>query len=80
MCFAIPSRIIALNNSAQMARIDTLGREREVSVHLITEPLSEGDYLLIQSGFAMEKISKERALDSLELYRELIQEMERGEA
>ncbi|MBY6188386.1 HypC/HybG/HupF family hydrogenase formation chaperone [Marinobacter hydrocarbonoclasticus] len=80
MCFAIPSRIVALNSNAQIARIDTLGREREVSVHLITEPLAIGDYLLIQSGFAMEKITTERALDSLALYRELIQEMERGEA
>ncbi|ADN77347.1 hydrogenase assembly chaperone hypC/hupF [Ferrimonas balearica DSM 9799] len=80
MCFAIPSRIIAYDADNQMARIDTLGRQREVSTHLILDALAVGDYLLIQSGFAMEKISRERALDSLELYQQLIQEMEAGEA
>ncbi|MBY5980449.1 HypC/HybG/HupF family hydrogenase formation chaperone [Ferrimonas balearica] len=80
MCFAIPSRIIAYDADNQMARIDTLGRQREVSTHLILDALAVGDYLLIQSGFAMEKISTERALDSLELYQQLIQEMEAGEA
>ncbi|GAA5190739.1 HypC/HybG/HupF family hydrogenase formation chaperone [Ferrimonas gelatinilytica] len=79
MCFSIPSKITALNPEGQLATVDTLGRERHVSVHLIGEPLAIGDYLLIQSGFAMEKISEERALDSLALYREIVDKMTNGE-
>ncbi|SHH74145.1 HypC/HybG/HupF family hydrogenase formation chaperone [Ferrimonas marina] len=79
MCFAIPSKVLSLDSEAQIARVETLGQERDVSVHLLGPDLAVGDYLLVSHGFAMEKIDSERALDSLELYREIADKMAAGE-
>ena len=43
---------------------------------MINEPIEVGDFVLIHVGFAMNKIDKEQALDSLELYKEIVQKME----
>lgn len=79
MCFAIPSKVIELDRDAEVATVDTLGRLRQVSVHMIIEPLNIGDYILINNGFAMDKMDKAAALDSLELYKEIVDKMTDGE-
>ncbi|QIZ76427.1 HypC/HybG/HupF family hydrogenase formation chaperone [Ferrimonas lipolytica] len=79
MCFAIPSKIIELDNEQDIATIDTMGKIRHVSVHTILEPLALGDYILINNGFALNKMEKEAALSSLELYQEIVTKMEQGE-
>lgn len=38
-----------------------------------------GDYVLIHVGFAMNKINKEDALDSLKAYEEIVEAMNSGE-
>ncbi|WP_298445470.1 HypC/HybG/HupF family hydrogenase formation chaperone [uncultured Ferrimonas sp.] len=79
MCFAIPSKIIELDRDNEIATVDTLGRIRQVSVHMILAPLALGDYILINNGFAMDKMEQAAALDSLELYREIVDKMNQGE-
>ncbi len=78
MCFAIPSKVLKVNAEQGTAEVDTLGRVREVSTHPIQEAIAVGEYLLIQHGFAMDKIDEAAALDSLELYREIVDKMEAG--
>ncbi len=75
MCLSIPSKIDYIDKD-NIATVDTMGVKRKVSLDLIDEPVKVGDFVLIHVGFAMNKIDKERALDSLELYKEIVQKME----
>ncbi|GAA4875340.1 HypC/HybG/HupF family hydrogenase formation chaperone [Ferrimonas pelagia] len=77
MCFAVPSKVLSLEPETDIAEVDTLGRTRHTSVHLLPE-IKVGDYVLISHGFAMEIIDEARALDSLQLYREIVEKMEAG--
>lgn len=74
MCLCIPSKIIELYPDST-ALVDTMGVRKQVSTHLLSEPLSEGDYLLIHVGFAISRIDEQDALASLKEYRKLMEEM-----
>ncbi len=64
MCMAIPSKVISV--SGPMARIDSLGVERDVSLMLMEEEVSVGDYVIVMAGgFVAEKISADIAEESL---------------
>lgn len=76
MCLSIPSQVVAVDNERQSVTVDTLGVRRDVSSHLMTEPLAIGDYVLIQIGFVMNKIDRNDALQSLELYQEIVAKLE----
>ena len=80
MCLSIPSQVVAIDNERQSVTVDTLGVRRDVSSHLIAEPLELGDYVLIHIGFVMNKIDKEDALHSIELYREIVTKLELEDA
>jgi hydrogenase expression/formation protein HypC len=71
MCLSIPSKIIPIEN-ATVATVDTMGVQRQVSLDLMAEPVFIGDYVLIHIGFAMTKMDEIAALESLELYQEMI--------
>lgn len=73
MCIGIPSKVIQLNG--QMAEVDALGEKRWVSLILMAEEVSLGDYLLIQVGnFAVEIIEPDRAKSSLLYLQQIAQE------
>jgi len=75
MCLSIPSKIESIDKD-NIAIVDTMGVKRKVSLDLIDEPVEVGDFVLIHVGFAMNKIDKESALDSLEIYKEIVQKLE----
>lgn len=71
MCMAIPSRIVAIDGLN--ATVECFGVERVVSLMLMGEPVTLGDYVIVQSGaFAMEKVESEEALESLAYLRQVI--------
>lgn len=76
MCLSIPSQVVAIDAERQSVTVDTLGVRRDVSCHLMIEPLEIGDYVLIHIGFVMNKIDKEDAKQSLELYQEIVTKLE----
>ncbi len=78
MCLSIPSKVIKISED-NMATTDTMGIQREVSLDLMADEIEVGDYILIHVGFAMNKIDKEEALSSLEIYREMVEAMEEEE-
>lgn len=69
MCLAIPSEIIEIKDN--MATIDLGGVRREVSLLLLPEEASVGDYVLVHAGFAINKIDKEAAEETLKLLEEI---------
>ncbi len=74
MCLSIPSKVIKIDEN-NMATVDTMGVKREVTLDLIGEKVDIGDFVLIHVGFAMNKISKEEALESIKVYDEIVAKM-----
>lgn len=78
MCLSIPSKIVEIDDD-NMATVDTMGIKRMVSLDLMPDVVGIGDYILIHVGFAMSKINEEEALQSLEVYQEMLEAMEEEE-
>jgi len=70
MCLAIPSKVLEIDDK-NIAKVDTLGVVREVSLDLVPEPVEIGEYVLIHVGYAMGKIDEKSALESIEVYKQL---------
>ena len=70
MCLAIPSKVLEIDEN-NIAKVDTLGVIREVSLDLVPEPVEIGEYVLIHVGYAMGKIDEKSALESIEVYKQL---------
>jgi hydrogenase expression/formation protein HypC len=77
MCLSIPSKVVEIDEN-NYATVDTMGVKRKVTLDLISEPVHVGDYVLIHVGFAMNKISKEHAEDSIAAYNEIVEAMKDG--
>jgi hydrogenase expression/formation protein HypC len=69
MCLAIPSEIIEIKD--KMATIDLAGVRREVSLLLLPEEVSVGEFVLVHAGFAIHKIDREAAEETLKLIEEI---------
>jgi len=71
MCLAIPMQITRIDGFS--ARCAAKGVERDVSLFLLqAETLSEGDYVLIHVGYAIQKISEQEAQSSWELLDQML--------
>jgi len=78
MCLSIPSKVVEIDAN-NMATVDTMGIKRMVSLDLMLDEVGIGDYILIHVGFAMNKIDEAEALQSLEMYQEMLEAMEEEE-
>ncbi|HYE68919.1 MAG TPA: HypC/HybG/HupF family hydrogenase formation chaperone [Anaerovoracaceae bacterium] len=67
MCIAIPGKIISLES--QKAKVDFNGNLVDVNVGLIDAKV--GDYVLVHAGCAIEVMSKDKALELIELFHDL---------
>lgn len=72
MCLAIPSKIVEIDGFK--AVIDVCGLKREANLMLLGEDVDLGDYVLVYSGFAMRKVEREAALESLSFIETLVHE------
>lgn len=80
MCLSIPSKVVKIQRQSSMATVDTMGVQREASLALIgDEELSVGDFVLLHIGFVMKKIDEQEALESLKIYRDIIERMSEEE-
>jgi hydrogenase expression/formation protein HypC len=69
MCLAIPAKIVELfPKEEHRAWIEVAGVRRQIDTGLLDDdPPVMGDWVLIHVGFAMSKISEERALDQMQI-------------
>lgn len=65
MCLAIPALITRIENQTATASVG--GTTVEINLSLV-EDVKENDYVLIHSGFALEKIDIEEAEKTLDLF------------
>jgi hydrogenase expression/formation protein HypC len=71
MCLAVPMLLKQVDGQMGVAELD--GVERQVALHLL-EDAEVGDYILIHAGFALRKVDRAEAEETLELLRKLVRE------
>ena len=67
MCLALPARVVAVDQTTDMAVVELDGVRKEVSLALV-EDVVENDFVLIHVGYALNKVSEEEARLTLELF------------
>ncbi|MFQ6136674.1 MAG: HypC/HybG/HupF family hydrogenase formation chaperone [Candidatus Hydrothermarchaeales archaeon] len=70
MCLAIPAEVIGVHGDH--ATVDFGGARSEVNISLIEE-VKVGEYVIVHVGYGIQKMSREEAQESLELWEELLQ-------
>ena len=69
MCLSIPARVLAIEEE-EMARVSVRGVETLVSLQLV-ENVKPDDYVLVHTGYALQRLSEEEAMESLKILKEL---------
>lgn len=69
MCLALPAKIIAIDETTDMATVALGEVKKEVSIALL-EDVNINDFVLIHVGYALNKISPEEAERTLQLFAE----------
>lgn len=68
MCLAIPGEVIEINDKE--ATVDFGGVQREVRIDTLDE-VETGEYVIVHTGFAIEKLDEEEAKKTLDLWKEM---------
>ncbi len=68
MCLSIPGKVIEIEGN--MAKASVGGTIVSAGLHFLDD-VQIGDYILIHTGFALQKISEQEALETLKLIKEL---------
>jgi hydrogenase expression/formation protein HypC len=68
MCLGIPGKVIEINKN--VAKVEVGGLLRDISLDLCPD-VSIGDYVLIHTGFAIQRLDEEDAKETLDLLRQL---------
>jgi len=69
MCIAIPGRVVALDEatpSSVPGRVHLNDAERDVDLIMVPDVMV-GDYVVVHSGYAIEVIPKQRAVETMSL-------------
>lgn len=78
MCLAVPSRILEIDDFRAM--VDVYGARKEISLLLLPDDASVGDYVLVHAGFAIQKIDEEAAHETMRLLKEIADAMDAEES
>jgi hydrogenase expression/formation protein HypC len=71
MCLAIPARVMSVKG--EKAQVDFgEGVLRDVNVTLVDAKV--GEYVLVHAGYAIQKMDEKEALETLELWKEVLSE------
>lgn len=71
MCLAVPMQV--LSTDGYMSTCGAMGVEREVSLFMMQdEILHPGDFVLVHVGYAIQKVSKQEAMTSWNLFDEIL--------
>lgn len=68
MCLAVPMKVISIKENR--ALVASAGVETQVSIDLTPEA-AVGDYVIVHAGFAIQRLTPEDALITLEIFDRL---------
>ncbi len=69
MCLAIPAEVVALKEG-EGATVSFGGVKKNISLALV-EDVAVGDYVLVHVGYALQRLSREEAENTLKLMAEI---------
>lgn len=69
MCLAIPGKVVKIEG--KIAIVDYGGVRREARIDFVPD-VKVGDYVVVHTGFAIEKLSEEEALLSIDAWNEIL--------
>ena len=72
MCVAFPGKVVEIKEN-NMAIVEISGVRREVNLGLL-DNVNVGDYVISHVGFAIHKVDKKEAEESLKILDELLKE------
>lgn len=72
MCLSIPAEVLEIHG--QRAKVSVGGAMYTAGLHLV-ENVRVGDYVLLHSGYAIQKIDAAEAAETLELLREAMEKV-----
>ncbi len=64
MCLGIPGKVLEIEKN--VAKVDVGGLSRDISLDLCPD-VSVGEYVLIHTGFAIQKVDEQEAKETLDL-------------
>ena len=67
MCLSMPAKVVEINGDIAKASVG--GTIIEAGLHMLDD-VQVGDYILVHTGFALQKISEEEADETLKLFKE----------
>jgi hydrogenase expression/formation protein HypC len=69
MCLAIPAQLVEIRDG-DTGVVDLSGVRKEVSLALVDD-VRVGDYVIVHVGYALQKLDREEADKTLQLFAEL---------
>ncbi|MFP4522698.1 MAG: HypC/HybG/HupF family hydrogenase formation chaperone [Fibrobacterota bacterium] len=73
MCLSIPGKVVEIEGES--AKVDINGVITSADISMIKkEGVSAGDYILVHTGYALQKFTPAEAKENLELYRRLMED------
>ena len=68
MCLSVPGKVVEIQNN--MAKVEVGGVLRDISMDVCPDVVV-GEYVLIHTGFAIQKLDEKEALETLDLLRRM---------
>ena len=68
MCLSVPGKVVEIQNN--MAKVEFGGVLRDVSMDVCPDVVV-GEYVLIHTGFAIQKLDEKEALETLDILRKM---------
>ncbi|EFL49181.1 MAG: HypC/HybG/HupF family hydrogenase formation chaperone [Desulfovibrio sp.] len=68
MCLAVPMEITAIHD--KVADVEIGGVTRQVRLDLIDAAPAVGDFVIVHAGFAIRRLDREDALETIKLFQE----------
>mgnify|MGYP005835057461 CR=1 FL=1 len=72
MCLAVPGKVVKVEG--HQAEVDFGGVLRQVNVSLVEA--TPGEWVVVHAGFAIEKMDEEEAQETLQLWKEMLDQEE----
>lgn len=76
MCLAIPMKIIEIEDE-NSAYVELNGVRNKIDISLL-EDVKVGDYVIVHTGFAIEKLNEEEAQETLSLFQQILEAGDNG--
>jgi hydrogenase expression/formation protein HypC len=72
MCLAVPGEVLTIDRSVipVMGTVSFAGVEKQVCLEWLPE-IAVGEYVIVHVGFALSKVEKEEAIETLRMLREM---------